>query len=457
MLYFLLLSVLILFFIALVAYEGEILSPPTIICAMFLPAILATIYNKDRWGVVLHWNTYCVITGGLSLFVMISIAARYIYKKMLKKVGNTSLKGESSYLKIENWKVNVLFVYVNIISIVYLYYVRKNVGIYYGNNLGWTETMSRFRYLSSYGNGNVNIPGIINQGYQFVTFIGIFVVYILLHNYIVCGIIQRNLLVLVIFSAVGSLLDSGRLNIIIYVVVVITLYDAFRERYKGKGVKVSFKFLSRAMTGFIVFCGVFVLLKKVAGRMDDRDPFYYITYYLGQSIRNLDIYLQKSWSKPKLWGKETFYGWNHLLYLMTGKDKYNYIVHKEFLYYKGISTGNVYTMFRAFIHDFGYGGLIILTSLFAFIISVWYLRIKFRGKTRRYDACDRSLIYYSYLMFTVYTAFFADYFFYRIVSFFWIKFLLSVFLLEIFLIRLKFMKGMRYESNSNANSDYSNL
>lgn len=424
---------------------------------MFVPAVLSAIYNKNRWGLVLHLNTYCVVAGGLMIFVLISVITRYLYVSRAKKVGSKEQgRRLPDLFKVENWKVNLLFIYVMAISLMYLYYVYKIVGTYYGRNLSWTETMSRFRYLVSYGNGNIKVPVLVEQGHQFVNSIGIVSIYVLLHNYVISGIIQKNVLLLIIVSTISSLLDSGRLNVIVLIVAIVTLYDIFHKYYKGNGVKVNIKFIIRAIVGFIALCGGFVWLKQVAGRVDDKDPFYYITYYLGQSIRNLDVYLQKTPKRPEIWGKETFYGWNHFLYLITGKEQFNYIVHKEFLYYKGASTGNVYTMFRAYIHDFGYGGLIILTGLFAFIISIWYLKIKFK----RRETCkrfDKSIICYSYLMFTVYTAFFADYFFCRVLSLFILKFIFYIFLLEFFLIKLKLVRGVGYEKGREVNGHYSNI
>lgn len=438
MIYFLLFSIIILFIISLIMSEKEVLSPAVIINAGFIVAVLAAICNIERWSLTIHWNTYWVIFGGLLIFTSVSILIRFFFK--IRNGERKTVCKSLGYIAIENWKIYFLMALVIFISAIYLYYVRKIVGVYYGK-LGWTETMYHFRHLVSYGQSDLRVPNSIEQLYQLITLSATVCIYILIYNYVFFRKIQKNLLLLTFVIICSSLLNTSRLNIIIYFVESVTFYDIFLNRKNGKGISLNIRFAIRAIIGFVLFCGIFVFLKQIAGRIDDRNPFYYITYYLGQSIHNLDVYLQEKHTKPDIWGKETFYGLNHALYLFTGDNKYNYIAHKEFRFNKGISTGNVYTTFRAFIHDFGYLGFILLTIIFSAIMNFWYLRIKTKTRIKKYKAFDISAMYYAYMMFTVYTAFFTDYFYNRVVSLNIFKTILSFYFWELLFVRVRLKMG----------------
>lgn len=127
--------------------------------------------------------------------------------------------------------------------------------------------------------------------------------------------------------------------------------------------------------------------------------------------------------------------------MVTGQSQFDYIIHKEFRYFKGESTGNVYTLFRAFIHDFGYMGLLILTAGFSFIINLMHLNNKSKKYKYAEITYDVGLVFYSYIIFSVYVAFFADYFWASLVSAKTIKLFIAFYLSYNFLVRLKIKCG----------------
>lgn len=436
LIYFLFFSVFVLLLLTLIIWQGELFSPSVIICAGFLVSILSAIYNIERWGISLHWNTYCVIVGGLFFFLAVSFSLRIYYQKKYLVSSNPMVINQINEIHIDNWKICFLIICTLIISLVYYIQVRKIVGVYKGN-MGWTETMHWFRHYVSFGYSNMKVPGIVEQSYQMMNLIGYVCIYILVHNFVASGKIKKNLFMLCILLLASSFLNSSRLDLIRYPVAAITIYILLIERKSGKTVKLRFKLLFKLAILFLAICVSFVWLKKIAGRIDDRTPFYYITYYLGQSIRNLDCFLQEKSAESDIWGKETFYGLNHFLGIITGQPKFDYVIHKEFRYYKGQATGNVYTMFRAFIHDFGYAGLCVLTVGFSFIINAIYLNAKSKKYKNTKIEYNVVTIFYSYIVFSVYVAFFADYFWTTLVSAKTVKLILAFFIGYIFLVRLK--------------------
>ena len=55
-----------------------------------------------------------------------------------------------------------------------------------------------------------------------------------------------------------------------------------------------------------------------------------------------------------------------------------YSTQKEFRNIQGINIGNVYTAFRSYLHDFGFGGMLLLTALESLVMSTLYYSSKKR-------------------------------------------------------------------------------
>ena len=103
--------------------------------------------------------------------------------------------------------------------------------------------------------------------------------------------------------------------------------------------------------------------------------------------------------------KETFAGINN--YIGNHFDRYDliYSTQKEFRNIRGINIGNVYTAFRSYIHDFGLGGMVILTALESLIMSMLYYSNK---KRIIYKIIDIRLLCCLYSIMLMYYLFDAD-------------------------------------------------
>ena len=87
---------------------------------------------------------------------------------------------------------------------------------------------------------------------------------------------------------------------------------------------------------------------------------YYLAFYCGAEIKNLDIFLNSTKTKPAIWGEQTFVNLVKAIgrFFISGFDQY-YLIN-PYQSVNGYYLGNVYTTFKAYIHDFGYIGMIIL-------------------------------------------------------------------------------------------------
>ena len=88
-----------------------------------------------------------------------------------------------------------------------------------------------------------------------------------------------------------------------------------------------------------------------------------------------------------------------------------YSTQKEFRNIRGINIGNVYTAFRSYIHDFGLGGMVILTALESLIMSMLYYSNK---KRIIYKIIDIRLLLLPLFYYADVLLFYADWFYEQI-------------------------------------------
>lgn len=270
--------------------------------------------------------------------------------------------------------------------------------------------MKTYRDISSYGilNEDELMPRIITWGYLFITSTGFVWIYILINNILVSKKVNLLLYVECALCFLLSLLSAGRIQLIQYVVAMVSIYYILFNRKSGWKVNIGFKIIMKIIIGICLILSLFSGLRSFVGRTSKQDPISYVTTYVGGSINLLDMFLQDKPTKSDIWGKETFYEVNKFIGRKLDKPNLIYVGHKEFRYANGVSIGNVYTAFRNYIYDFGYIGFVFLTMISSLVFSVIYNILK-RKKINQ--GIDTLLLMYSYLVYSVFLIFYADYFF----------------------------------------------
>lgn len=438
--YCLLFTVLALLLLNLIMFEGEVLSPPVIMCAGFFMSILCAIYNIDYWRISLHWNTYWVITLGLVSFSIVGIFIKAVFTMRARAYSASIQKQKhSNYgpkpIKVDNTIVWIMIFAAIIVCVLYYSEIVRITGGF-GHGQTWSQMMNKFRADVSYGKSDEKVSFFIRNARSIFIYLGYVCVYILVFNYYTIRRCNKALFILCILTILMVFLDAGREEFLAYIIAGITFLDCFIYRKTGKSIKVSIKFLFIVLISTIGFFTLFVWLKQIVGRTDNLDPIYYITFYVGGPIENLDIFLQEKRGNPGIWGKETFYALNQFFGHFVDNPNYTYIAHKEFQSSNGINTGNVYTVFRAYIHDFGYSGMAVLTIIMSGIINTLYVQSKLKIP-KKSNYFDGTLLTYGYLMQSIYLAFFVDYFYSRVLSTGFLKMLIGFYVGHFVLTRMR--------------------
>ena len=156
------------------------------------------------------------------------------------------------------------------------------------------------------------------------------------------------------------------------------------------------------------------ILTSILGRTNSYKYDYYITMYVGGSLKLFDMYVDEPIKSNDVFGKETLYGFNQIMNKLKISD-YDYIKHLEFRRYKGLFLGNIYTPFRRYYSDFGFKGIIILTFIFSIIINSFYLKVKNKMYTNNNK--DIWILLYSLIVYTLFLYSIDDQFFTVVCSF----------------------------------------
>jgi oligosaccharide repeat unit polymerase len=154
----------------------------------------------------------------------------------------------------------------------------------------------------------------------------------------------------------------------------------------------------------ILLLGLFFLLFVFAGSLKDsrtsKQAWSIISFYAGLSIPSLDNYIMNPRPKNSYCGAETLssvYDIIKKIKLMDIPDEYRQYKHLEFTSFAG-TRGNVYTVIRRLLQDYGFFGLYLLLFFFGFFYAVFFEKIK---NTQTYSVLVYSILFYPVVMISI--------------------------------------------------------
>lgn len=147
------------------------------------------------------------------------------------------------------------------------------------------------------------------------------------------------------------------------------------QHKRGWKITTQSKFIRIIVIALVVILVVFSRLQSLLGRdvSGSTDGFTVVSNYVGAPIIHFGQYIQNPPPPNKVLGQETFVGVWNVAYKL-GITEQAYLAHEEHRRLTNTDTGNVYTLFRRFIQDFGIGGMCILTILLSWLFSYFYNR-----------------------------------------------------------------------------------
>ena len=393
MIYTLLVTLIIFLIISYYFFDRKIISPPVVLNAVYVFSTICAIYNVKKWGIDLHANTYCVITGGNLIFMAISYIIHLYYKKKHLNKNQEDYKTIGlKYIELSYSKIIIYTLIVCVFSIIYGYSILK-LAKGYNNTNDYAELMTAYRRNTSYGEDS--LPAWLMRLFLIISASIYMITYVFVNN-IICNKKKKKnyiLLIPIVIFLVATLMGAERADCLNLFVYILTISYLLLSKKENTIRKINNKYVKRGVVAVSLFLILFSVSKGLVGRTDDYDTMYYITFYAGGSIQLLDMFLQDP-TYPTYIGEEVFRGFRNKLSKYGIVENTSKIGHLEFRHSHRVNIGNVYTAYRKYIHDFGYFSIIPFQLCLAVFYGIWYEKIKYR-KIR--DNIDISVILFVYM------------------------------------------------------------
>ena len=405
---------IIMFAMAYMLCEFDIMAPSVIMILMFIFSTFCTLLNINAWAVDFGTNSMILLSTGMLCFLVVEVFWVYVHNHTNITFNNNRQDSQGYYyhesLSVQKWKLVLLILFcVVAIFLQYREEIRVASTLGYSKGKGNIITYYRNAAIIFADSPEQQINGVVRQLLKIVNVSGYVCLYIFVNNVLVNrekASKNLRLLFIVLLALVRAVLAASRLDILKYVVFAAISYYILKKQNTLWTWKLDMKTFRKVFLGILVFIAVFYFGAGMFGRTTQAGKTFsqYITWYLGGSIECFDIYLKHPVSKSNVWGKETFAGLQSFLWRLgivnsdTGGR-----TNLEFVN-SGILRANVYTFFRRPLQDFGLFGMYLFTAIISMAFSLMYyfiIKKPYHGK----NINDVWIMFYGYLYIWVVIAF----------------------------------------------------
>lgn len=360
------------FSISFTINRKDIMAPSVLLTIVFMLSTLIAMINADRWRVSYPWEACLILSIGIFLFCITDgIIRNLTQSKAKQKV--------LSYKMIEANKIRTWLIILADVIVVCLVY--QEVMRIAATNTWFDNAFYAYRALTSHGEASdpeQYMDGKVNQAMKIVIVSGFMYAFFFINNILVNRKKWKDYLYYLIpplLLCIMTLITGVRTNILrLFVFCLICGYILFQYKRHWKGLALN-RFLRIAVISVLGILILFSSLQSFLGRDagGSTDKFTVISNYVGAPIVHFGQYIQSPPPPNQVFGQETFSGIWNVLYKL-GITTQTYSVHEEFRRLTYSDSGNVYTLFRRFIQDFGVGGMCLMTILLAYFFSYIYNR-----------------------------------------------------------------------------------
>lgn len=441
----LIILLLILIFLLIISYNlcgKDILAPSVLTCAVFIISVLFAIININYWGINYSFKTFIIMLVGILSFV---IPGYFFYKKNNKIENSTKEFFLKKHIIKPDKKIVFLLLVIDILTT--FFYIKEvyRISIIGGNDMGLFGMASYYRYYVAGSNEAEKLSVLMNQFLKLSNALGFVSIFILSYN----SQIERNfkrdraLIVFVFIALIQNILGGGRGYMLWGAGMAFAVsYISNMSKYDWKK-KINFKYIKNGLKIFAVILLIFYALKYFVRLGNSVNSFFdYISYYVGGSIENFNLYIKDPPSNSHLvFGQETFMG------IYATLDRFNIInisnvyLNNSNLEYRfsnnGIGLGNVYGAIRRYYNDFGIIGVGILQFLCSMFYNTFYVKIK-KNKVKDFKW---GILFYSYLLYHIFEMAIDDQFYKSFMSFNMITTFITIYIVYIILVKVKWKKS----------------
>lgn len=402
----------LLFIINYAVANKDYMNPSVIFCAMnFLCASICVVICI-MYAVDFHFNGYFVLTVGAMIFTVFNLIYCKGYRIHFQSfISNNTEIRSIRYTHISDiWLLFFLF-FEFVVAFYMAKYVSNISAAFYGHSTDLLTSAANYnRILKNYGDEmrqlDVHAHAFYTYGWPLVIATNLIFFSVSVYNFLYFKkkevLIWLACVIMVLMSFITGARSTAFKLVLALVVEFVLIYRTTKSSIGEGNKKIFGKLFLLGCIGVVLFFAATGWL----GRRTDFVLFEYVSAYIGAPLLNLDISLQSSMYETKIWGQETFHNFYSYIGSIFDISWLRYDLHQPYLYLNGHYLGNVYTMYYMFIEDFGYFGIVPLTSIVAWFYSSMYSRLKKMKKMFPF-----SLYIYSYMFSSIFTLVFTNRFY----------------------------------------------
>ena len=384
--------------------NGDIMHPASIFCIVILSCLAMCVISLRDYKFTLNYTTVWIFSIAMTIFtlynIFFSISKAQFGKKKYDTSSISSCDIKTAIIVGKRTTVICLF-FLLIVAVFAVKYLRDLSLAYGGSYLGLSYAMGLYSNLikfdlSTFQSLAVDKSPIYTYGWLLATAYSYVYMYIVVHNWVLFKKVSVLEMLLIGFYFLMTFLSGGRTYAFRVITFLVCIYF-FKLKEKNGYKKGTLKFIFKMVFLAAIVVAGFTLMRQALGRaMSDYLWYQTLFSYWGAPLVNFDHYLAtETYPTSKLWGQETFYWVYNIIGNRFDIPEYIYSLNLPFCTFTGRNTGNVYTMFYAYMQDFGFWGIFPLTAVIAWVYTKFYSTIKRR--IRRGTDIGFSAIIYGYL------------------------------------------------------------
>ena len=404
--------------------SGDIFSPVSIFCLVFLFSSFCALYSTAKWNFSMSYETFRVLSLGVVSFFIPSVlfhAKMRNKRNLLLELSENDADDENLFspqcklVEISrNKAIFTIFTFV-VCTAVYFYFLSRAVG----------GGISLSRIASAYRTELVS-------GETQISFVGRLMILIIraIANVLVCIVINNilssrnvgNHSITLIICCVGyiaiTILSGERTSALRFIGIIVLSFSVLWQRNTFFKRLVNIKYIILSVLGVMLLLYAFSAIRYFVGRNSQLDVFDYISMYAGGPIYSFDRFINSN-IQPTFTGTKTFVGlYNNLARVGFGELL---SIHRDTVIIQNLSIyiGNVYTCFYDYYMDYGLVGMIILIMSYSCIVNGLYMRAKFAERNALIKTIE-----YTFFSTTLFFASFTEQFFTSYITISTIEFLI---------------------------------
>lgn len=371
MVYVLLVFVLAIGLVIFFLTNQDLTSPTVLTCIVIGITVGFSVLNSGSWGSFLSVKTMIVVLTGLLAF-----ASGEVFIRMRTVRNGSGLPKAMSHMPQKPVCISVFMVVIVCLVLLCMavYYFMDIFSI--AKQAGYSSSApQKMLWYARRGMTGLDLSTnrLSSHFFHFSHAFFLFFSSCFLYNVIFFKFnFYRDILLLlpIVPTILIAIFSTSRTNFISYACYLLVLSLLF-FKMKSNNQYLWVKFIIAGLCTFLVYLIVFIALGVLGGRAAVNDSFKLISLYTGFSLPTLDGMIRNGWESSPFWLQYSFPSIHHVLSKLNILPP-NLPPLQQYFYHLQEASGNVYTVFRVLLLDFGFLGVPLGMFSFSCFYSVIY-------------------------------------------------------------------------------------